>query len=280
MTTEADIKAWIATYPRNWDQMCQALMWRLCQRFGKVHYDGIVSAFDAYRIEREAGRLRTSRPPAKGGVFVYFDIGGFDHVGYVMNNGRVFMTGRADNGRIVEEWGNRDVGWNTIDGYIEASGASYYGWSPKNGGNYVENWEPDNIKEEEPMPDHKVFVDTRTRKLAPGEWHNVYLDPKDTPTSFANGRRRGTAVLTARLTGLPSGVGAKVRLLHTKYGTNEIRGGTTVRELPGTTGGTYASVPFQFDLNHDDEGVRFQIAADGPGVSLIGTEVTVQDWSK
>lgn len=142
MTTEAEIRKWIADYPRDWDQRCQALMWRLCERFGSVPVDGIGSAFEAYRIERDAGRLNTGPIPKTGGVFVYFDIGADDHVGYVMNDGRVFMTGRKATGRIVEEWGNRDVGWNTVAGYIRATGAKLYGWSRMNGGNTVNNWVP------------------------------------------------------------------------------------------------------------------------------------------
>lgn len=143
MTNEQQIKSWIAGYPRKWANLCQALMWRLCEALGLVPYDGIDSATDAYNIERNAGRIRTDAPPATGGVFIYFFVPGVPdgHVGYLMNGGRVFMT---SNGSLIEEWTNSNAGYSTIAEYIRTHPGAYVrGWSPLNGGNSVSNWTPD-----------------------------------------------------------------------------------------------------------------------------------------
>ena len=81
MATEAEIHTWIAGYPRDWDQLCQALMWQLCKRFGSIASTPD-STIDAYEIERQAGRIVQGTPPP--GTFVYMDIGTYGHVGFVM----------------------------------------------------------------------------------------------------------------------------------------------------------------------------------------------------
>ena len=78
MATEQDIRAWIAGYDRDFNQLCQALMWRLAERFGSIESTP-ASANSAYRAELNAGRIQGGTPPA--GSFVYFDIGSDDHVG-------------------------------------------------------------------------------------------------------------------------------------------------------------------------------------------------------
>lgn len=89
------------------------------------------SANAAYRAEQAAGRIQGGTAPA--GSFVYFDIGSDDHVGFVMNGGRVFMATR----HLAEEWVANDAGWQSVDAYVAATGARVYGWSWKNGGNSV-----------------------------------------------------------------------------------------------------------------------------------------------
>jgi hypothetical protein len=131
MATEAEIRTWIAGYRRAWDQLCQALMWQLAKRFGKI-VSTPGSAYEAYAIEKRAGRIRTD-VPAPAGSFVYFDIGRFDHVGFMLNGGRVFMTGK----NIAEEWTQDDAGIQTIAEYCRKTGATYLGWSWQNGGNTV-----------------------------------------------------------------------------------------------------------------------------------------------
>lgn len=131
MTTEAGIKSWIKGYGyRNWDQLCQALMWQQANALGTV-VSTPGSAIEAYYIERDAGRIKQGTPPP--GSYVYWEIGKYGHVGYMMNDGRIFMATT----HLREEWANDYAGWNTLDGYSKATGAHYLGWSYKNGGNSV-----------------------------------------------------------------------------------------------------------------------------------------------
>lgn len=141
MTTEKEIHKWLAGYPRAWANLCQALMWRLCQAFGLVPYDGIDSATDAYNIEKKAGRIRTDAPPATGGVFIYFSVPGVPdgHVGYLMNGGRLLMASTT----LIEEWVDSDAGYSTIDKYVKDHKATVLGWSYLNAGNSVTGWTPD-----------------------------------------------------------------------------------------------------------------------------------------
>lgn len=128
MTTESEIRAWIAGYPRNWNQLCQALMWQLANRFGTV-VSTPDSAETAYRMELAAGRIQGGNPPP--GSYVYFGIGTYGHVGFVMDGGRVFMA----TSHLAEQWTNVDAGWQSVDAYVRATGATVYGWSYQNGGN-------------------------------------------------------------------------------------------------------------------------------------------------
>lgn len=128
MTTEAEIRSWIAGYPRAWNGLCQALMWQLCNRFGSIASTP-ASAIDAYRVEAAAGRIRGGTPPP--GTFVYFDIGADGHVGFMLNGGRIFMA----SGHIYEQWTNTDAGPQYLDAYTAATGATYLGWSTENAGN-------------------------------------------------------------------------------------------------------------------------------------------------
>lgn len=128
MANRGDFKNWLAASPRNWDQDCQALMWRLCEAFGSVPVDGIPSAIAAYNIENNAGRISGGDAPA--GTFVYFAIGTYGHVGFMLENGEM-LSGTKNN---FEQWGI-NAGINTVDGYVAKTNARYLGWSPLNGGN-------------------------------------------------------------------------------------------------------------------------------------------------
>lgn len=180
MTTETEIHKWLAGYPRAWANLCQALMWRLCQAFGLVPYDGIDSATDAYNIEKNAGRIRTDAPPSTGGVFIYFAVPGVPdgHVGYLMNGGRLLMASTT----LIEEWVDSDAGYSTIDKYVKDHPGSYVlGWSYKNAGNTVTDWTPDAAAPSswawnEPGPDRQKSIQqglkNRGRYSGPvdGDW--------------------------------------------------------------------------------------------------------------
>lgn len=130
MTTEAEIKAWIADYRRDFDQECQALMWQLASRFGTVVATP-PSAISAWNTEKAAGRTKGGTPPP--GAFVYFDIGVYGHVGFMVNSGRIFMgTTHVD-----EQWSDWNTGPQELEDYCAITGARYLGWSYQNGGNKV-----------------------------------------------------------------------------------------------------------------------------------------------
>lgn len=130
MTTQAEIKAWIADYRRDFNGLCQALMWQLASRFGTV-VSTPPSAISAYYTEKNAGRIKGGDAPA--GSFVYFDIGADGHVGFMMEDGRVFMGST----HVDEQWSSWNTGPQSVSDYCAITGAKYLGWSPKNGGNSV-----------------------------------------------------------------------------------------------------------------------------------------------
>ena len=129
MTNRNELRAWIGSYNRNFDQLCQALMWQMANRFGTVASTQ-PSAIAAYRVEANAGRIQPGVGPA--GSFVYWDIGRFGHVGYVLENGDIFMGSR----HLQEVWGI-NAGIATNDFYVARTGARLLGWSWQNGGNTV-----------------------------------------------------------------------------------------------------------------------------------------------
>ena len=130
MTTEKEIRAWIHGYNRDFNGLCQALMWQLANKFGKT-VSTQPSAIAAYRVEKAAGRINDGVPPA--GSFVYWDIGQYGHVGFMLNDGRIFMG----SSHVDEQWSNRNTGPQSLSDYNRITGAKYLGWSWQNGGNTV-----------------------------------------------------------------------------------------------------------------------------------------------
>lgn len=135
MPDENDIKAWLnnpksgsGVYGRDWDQLCQALMWQLCDWGGSPAtprtYASAVAARQASTI------VSTDASKAPAGAFHYWDIGKYGHVGFDMAGGgtRVLMATSA----VAETWA-KHVGVQSVDGYSRAKGATYRGWSHTNG---------------------------------------------------------------------------------------------------------------------------------------------------
>ena len=129
MVTTSQIKSWIGSYNRNFDQLCQALMWQLASAFGTVRSTP-PSAIAAYRTEAAAGRINGGAAPA--GSFVYWDIGAYGHVGYVLADGAIFMG----SSHLQERWGI-NAGISSRGFYEGRTGARFLGWSWQNGGNTV-----------------------------------------------------------------------------------------------------------------------------------------------
>lgn len=140
MTTRSEIKAWIAGYQRDFNQLCQALMWQTANRFGSV-VSTQPSAIAAYRAEQAAGRIQPGLGPA--GSFVYWEIGTYGHVGMMLENGQIFMGST----HLQERWGI-NAGIATNDYYVARTGARLLGWSPANGGNTV----PYTVEDPQPAP--------------------------------------------------------------------------------------------------------------------------------
>lgn len=130
MATESDIRTWIKGYERDFDQLCQALMWQLANRFGRVASTPS-SAIAAYNTEKAAGRVKAGTPPP--GAFVYWDIGMDGHVGFMVNGGRVFMGTK----KVDEQWSKWNTGPQGLADYSALTSARYLGWSYQNGGNTV-----------------------------------------------------------------------------------------------------------------------------------------------
>lgn len=112
------------------------------------------------------------------------------------------------------------------------------------------------------------------KELKPGEWTTVHINDTGNAASFAAGQCLGVVNAYIQVEGLPVGEGLKVRLLKTKVGTNESRGGIAAREVPGTTGTTYATVSMDFQLDRPDDGIRVQVAADSAGVTMVRADIS------
>lgn len=127
MVNRAQIRAWAASQSRNYDQECQALMWQLQDHFGTASNPWPGSAWEAYHWELAAGRIQGGTPPP--GSWVYLDIGKWDHVGYVLDNGDIFWGTKF----LQETWGV-NTGISSLAYYTGKTGAKVYGWSWMNGG--------------------------------------------------------------------------------------------------------------------------------------------------
>jgi hypothetical protein len=126
--TEADLKAYVAGSGRDWNQLCQALMWNYCDQFGLVRTT-YASALDAYYASAIESYDAYSAPL---GAFVYYDIGAYGHVGYEVGSGDSMGSSRV---QIV--WGI-NAGVSSIEAYVAATGATPLGWSWRNGVNELE----------------------------------------------------------------------------------------------------------------------------------------------
>ena len=130
MATEAQLKSWLAGYPRNWNGLCQALMWQAADKFGSPATPALYgSANIAYRASRIAS---TNPHSAPAGAIHYWNIGRFGHVALSLGGARVLMG----SSHVQESWGT-NVGVTTVDAYNKATGAGYLGWSRTNGANTI-----------------------------------------------------------------------------------------------------------------------------------------------
>lgn len=133
--TESQIRAWLndpasgpSVYRRNWDQLCQALMWQVCNRFGNAS-----RAYASANTARAASRINGTNPKdAPAGAFHYWEIGIYGHVALSLGGSRCLMGSRH-----VEQWA-RNVGVTTVEAYTRATGARYTGWSRTNGVNTIQ----------------------------------------------------------------------------------------------------------------------------------------------
>jgi len=124
MSTEADLQAWTGASGRDWDQLCQAYVWNLCDVFGSapVTYPDALAAYYATPIEGWDVNV-----PA--GACAFFDIGAYGHVGWQVDTGDAMGSGR-----VSVFWGI-NAGVASITDYIARTGASFLGWGWTNGVN-------------------------------------------------------------------------------------------------------------------------------------------------
>lgn len=126
--SEADLRGYVAGSGRDWNQLCQALMWNYCDQFGNAPV-AYASALDAYYASEIESWDAYSAPV---GAFVYYDIGAYGHVGFEVDSGDSMASSHV---QIV--WGI-NAGVSSIEAYVAATGATPLGWSWRNGVNTLE----------------------------------------------------------------------------------------------------------------------------------------------
>lgn len=128
------------------------------------------------------------------------------------------------------------------------------------------------------MPNRTSAIDRRSRTLTKGVWQTLYMNEAGTAASIATGRCRGISTAVVVASGLPPEGEIQFRLLKTKAGSSEQRGGTGVREAAATGGSIYATVTDNFELFNADDGIRWQYAVQYDGVTVTKTEVQTLVW--
>lgn len=134
MATENDFIAWITGGPmktRNWDQMCQALVWQLCDNFGSapVTYESAELAYQA--PETKIVSFNAADAPF-GAIHWWREPQPWGHVAMGLGNGRCVMASAG----VDVSLGNH-VGIVGVDSYTARKGYTYRGWSYTNGRNSV-----------------------------------------------------------------------------------------------------------------------------------------------
>lgn len=126
MATEQDIADWTGASGRDWDQLCQAWIWNLCDQFGTapVAYG---SALDAYYASDIVSSDVWNAPP---GAIIYLDIGVYGHVTLRVDDGQDGMA----SSHVAVFWGI-NAGRVSLSSYIAQTGAQPLGWAYANGAN-------------------------------------------------------------------------------------------------------------------------------------------------
>lgn len=137
MTTANEIKTWLSTYNRNWNGLCQALVWQVTNKFGSasVVYSSALNAYHA------SGIISLKENTAPAGAIHYWDIGTYGHVAIELGSGRVLMG----SSHVSESWGV-NVGVTSVYAYSKATGAKYLGWARTNGRNSVDITQPATVQ--------------------------------------------------------------------------------------------------------------------------------------
>jgi hypothetical protein len=128
MVNKQGIADWTAASGRDWNQMCQAYIWNICNTFGNapVSYDSALTAYYNSVI------VSSDVYSAPAGAIIYFDIGAYGHVSFRSDtNGDIDGMGSS---KVDEFWGI-NAGAVSIATYIARTGAWPLGWSYNNGAN-------------------------------------------------------------------------------------------------------------------------------------------------
>jgi len=127
MVTQQGLEDWTSASPRDWDQLCQALMWNYCDQFGRI-VSTPPSAIDAYYASNIVSYDAYTAPP---GSFIYLDIGEYGHVALAVDSSDAMATSH-----LQEEWGI-NAGLSALAHYVSVTGATPLGWSWDNAGNTI-----------------------------------------------------------------------------------------------------------------------------------------------
>lgn len=150
-------------YRRNWDQLCQALMWQACAKFGAAPR----TYASANAAQAASSIVSTDALAAPAGAFHFWDIGTYGHVALELGGGQVLMGSR----HIQTVWAI-NAGVTTVAAYTRATGAKYKGWSTRNGQNYIL------IEPEAPVAQSTITA------LADMQLVAAYLNSRNTNASY------------------------------------------------------------------------------------------------
>lgn len=147
MATEPQLQTWTAASGRDWNQLCQAWCWNICDTFGSAPI-AYGSALDAYYATPIVSTDVYAAPP---GACVFYDIGAYGHVSFTVDNDHEGMG----SSRVSEEWGI-NAGETDLADYLRQTGAYPLGWGWTNGANSFP-FEPANTEPTPPPIDYALL---------------------------------------------------------------------------------------------------------------------------
>lgn len=128
MGNELDVKRWINSQTRDWDQQCEAFVAHIAQQFGSW-YSWYGSANVAYHASKI---ISTNAAAAPLNAIHFYAIGTYGHVSLSLGANRTLMASK----HVQYDWGH-STGVTSVAAYCAATGAKYLGWAYSNGRDVV-----------------------------------------------------------------------------------------------------------------------------------------------